>query len=251
MATEPVKLLSAAIVENLFESIPANLSRYQSGDFLEPARSSGWEIETDLVSWDPEVASQLNPSGTPDAEVRNSLLIHAALAGMTPALARDERLWARLCHVECLDYVRARWLRGDERDAGLVRSHAFASGVAGSRDDNAIGRLWWNGHIAGLALPDDPETALRRLLARANYRLQIFDRADTAFRQPLVSGIVRLLGEEPWLNSDDSAIADFMREVNKRSGGFVFEALDPEGVDRHLERCVVFARAGRGEMVAT
>ncbi len=245
MPAESLKLLSAAVVESLFEGISKNLPLYRSGDFLEMARSNGWEIETGLVSWDPAVASLLDPSGSPDAEVKNSLLIYAALEGMTPAMARDERLWARLCHVECLVYARDRWIRGDDRDMAAVRSHFFAAGVTGARDDNAIGRLWWNAHVARLALPDDPALALRRLLARANNRLQIFDRADTAFRQPLVGGIVRLLGEEPWLDSDDKAIAHFMREVNKRSGGFVFEALEPEAVDDHLRRCVAFAKAGR------
>lgn len=38
-----------------------------------------------------------------------------------------------------------------------------------------------------------------------------------------------------------------MREVNKRSGAFVFEALEDDDVDDHLRRCVVFARQKRSE----
>jgi hypothetical protein len=54
------------------------------------------------------------------------------------------------------------------------------------------------------------------------------DRAYTAFRQPLVSGILRLLGEETRFNSYDAAIADFMFELNRRSGGIMFEVFDEE-----------------------
>jgi hypothetical protein len=123
-----------------------------------------------------------------------------------------------------------------------IRSHFFASGLPGCRDDNAIGRLWWNTHIAKLASPNDVELALRRLLARANIRLQVIDRADTAFRQPLIAGIVRLL-EDNWFASYDAAVADFMFEVNKASGGIIFEALAEDDVDKHLAYCLSAAKA--------
>jgi len=161
---------------------------------------------------------------------------------MTPALAREERLWARLCHVECLEFARQRWLRGTDNLSSQIRLHFFASGLTGCRDDNAVGRLWWNGYMASLASPDHTELGLQRLLARANIRLQIVDRADTAFRQPLIQGIFRLLGNEDWFDSDDAAVADFMFEVNKRSGGIIFEVLDGTAVDSHLANCLSHAK---------
>lgn len=241
--TEPLRLLSQPIVDRLVREIGQNIDRYRSGNFLDMALQNGWAIESRLASWDPSIAVKLDPSGTPDAEVRNSILVWHGLAGMTPALARDERLWTRLCHVECLEFARARWLKGNDNDPNMVRIHFFANGTTGCRDDNAIGRLWWNAHVASVASPDDVELGLRRLLARANYRMQIVERANTGFREPLVRGIVRMLGSEPWLNIDDEAIVDFMIEVNKRSGSMVFEALDDAGVDGHLGRCLEFAKA--------
>jgi len=245
MSTEPVRLLAAGVVEDLSNSIADNLSRYTGGDFLDLEKQNGWAIETALARWDPSIAASLDPSGTPAAEIRNSLLVYQGLQGMTPALAREERLWTRLCHVECLDYARRRWLGREEKAESAVRLHFFAPGLVGCRDGNAIGRLWWNGHVAALAMPDDIETGLRRLLTRANIRLQIVDRADSAFRQPLVSGIFRLLGTEEWFGSDDAAIARFMFEVNKRSGGVVFEALRPQAIDSHLQVCLAAARQRR------
>jgi hypothetical protein len=243
--TQPLRLLSAAIVEQLVRGLDMNLSRYRLGDFVNPAKTSGWAIETTVARCDPAIFQRLDPTVNPEAEIRNSLLIYNGLEGMTPALAREERLWARLCHVECLHYARQRWLRGKDGLAAKVRLHFFAPSLPGCRDDNAVGRLWWNGHIAALACPDNVELGLRRLLARANIRLQVIDRTDTAFRQPLISGIVRLLGAESWFDTYDAAVGDFMFEVNKRSGGIVFETLTDDEVDAHLAKCLAFARARR------
>lgn len=237
----PLKLLSAATVEKLTFDVPANIERYTSGNFLDLAEESGWAIETQAVQWDDSVAGKLRADPSPEAEARNSLLIFDALPGMTPATARDERIWARLCHVECLDYVRARWLKSGATVESRIRAHFFAPGLPGCRDDNAIGRLWWNTFVAKLANPGNPEVALTRLLARANIRLQVIDRADTAFRQPLVAGIARLL-QDSWFNTYDAAVADFMFEVNKASGGIIFEALSDARIDAHLEYCLTVAK---------
>lgn len=237
---EPLKLLSADTVELLFREVENNFARYCSGNFADLAKENGWAIETAFARWDPTIAMLLDPSGTPEAEIQNSLLVYQNLQGMTPALAREERLWARLCHVECLEYTRKRWLqRADNLEQ--IRRRFFAAGLPGCRDDNAIGRLWWNGHIAALACPGNVEHALRRLLARANIRLNVIDRAYTAFRQPLIRAVVRTLAE-PWFAQDDEAVEHFMFEVNKRSGSIVFEALSDDDIDQHLASCLAFAK---------
>lgn len=242
MSTQPMRLFAATVVDELSKDIEGNLSRYKERDFLDLEKQNGWVIETTIARWDPAIVASLDPSGTPAAEVNNSLLIYKGLEGMTPALAREERMWARLCHIECLEYARKRWLGKKETEVSAVRHHFFAAGLRGCRDQNAIGRLWWNGHLAALAMPDDIEAGLKRLLNRANIRLQIVDRADSAFRQPLISGIFRLLGSEDWFNTYDAAIADFMFEVNKRSGGIIFEAFEQSSVDEHLQECLNFAK---------
>lgn len=246
MSAKPMRLLASAVVDDLSKNITGNLARYTEGDFLDLEKQSGWAIETTIAKWDPAIAFSLDPSGTPGAEIGNSLLIYRGLQGMTPALAREERLWTRLCHVECLTYARERWLDKKENAESMVRLHFFAAGMRACRDQNAIGRLWWNGHVAALAMPGDIETGLQRLLSRANIRLQIIDRADSAFRQPIISGIFRLLGSEEWFQSYDAAIADFMVEFDKRSGGIMFEALTSEIIDGHLQACLSAAKQRRG-----
>lgn len=238
----PLKVLAATTVDDLSKQLPESIDRYVDGDFVDLAKSSGWQIETKTATWNPAIAERLDPSGSPQAEIENSLLVYRGLEGVTPALAREERLWARLCHVDCLEYARRRWLSNSDAIEAKIRTRFFAPSLVGCRDRNAIGRLWWNGHIASLACPDDLEHGLRTLLRRANFRLQIVDRADTAFRQPLVAAIVRILDSEPWFDSADAAIAHFMREVNKRSGSVIFEAMSPQEIDDHLQGCLEFAQ---------
>lgn len=242
MTLEPLKLLSASVVTELASSITSNVERYRDGDFADLARTNGWEIETSSATYSRSDLANLEAGAGPETEVKNSLTVYNALHSMTPALAREERLWARLCHVECLEFARQRWLKAQPKIESAIKKHFFAPSLPGSRDDNAIGRLWWNGYVASIASPGDIERGLRTLLSRANIRLQIFDRADTAFRKPLIQGIARLLRLEPWFESRDSAINDFMYEVNKQSGGLVFEAMSSSDVDAHLRRCLEAAK---------
>ena len=79
---------------------------------------NGWAFETTAVTVDLELLEKLDGrSRTASADIENSLILYRALNGMTPALARDERIWVRLSHIECLDYARARWLSGYTGDA--------------------------------------------------------------------------------------------------------------------------------------
>lgn len=241
--TEPLKLLSASVVDRLSNDLQINFDRYQSNGFADLSMQNGWSIETTIARWDPAIAAKLDAANTPEAEINNSLLIYTGMTGMTAALAREERLWARLCHVECLDYARQRWLIKESDLIKKVRLHFFAAGLPACRDDNAIGRLWWNGHIAALAYPEDVEYGLHCLLARANIRMQIIDRADTANRQPLIHEIFHMPDVIDWFATHDKAVAHFMLEVNKRSGGIVFEAMSKEEIRTHLTQCLDFAKA--------
>jgi len=163
---------------------------------------------------------------------------------MTPALARDERVWVRLCHLECLDYARFRWITGAGKPSDMVRLHFFASTLPQCRDDNAIGRLWWNAHLAQIACPDDPGRALQQILRKADIRLNLIDRADTSGRAPLAQGILRKLEREPWLDSHEQAFRDFMLAINRNGGGILFEALSDEDVDKFLDDCILLAKSG-------
>lgn len=250
MTKKYLSYVSSTIVDELHSKIDDNVTIYQSGDFNAASAEAGWSIETKDVRYDPLFGSELDPSNSPASEVANSLLVFNALEGMTPALAREERIWVRLCHVDCLEYSRGRWI-GASAPARDVRNHFFANRLDQTRDDNAIGRLWWNGFLAGIIDPDDPKSVLIQLLKRANIRMQFVDRANASFRLPLARGIVRLLQNEPWLDSHDKAFEHFMLAMDRNAGGLLFEASSNEEMDEFLIASMPLARKMHDERVIT
>lgn len=105
MTESPLKYLSEKKLSELKESIVANRDRYEAGDFLDLEHDNGWAVETSTVQVDHDLLAKLDGTArTAAADIDNSLILFQALQGMTPALAREERVWARLTHIECLGY---------------------------------------------------------------------------------------------------------------------------------------------------
>jgi hypothetical protein len=228
---EPLRLLSETRLQELRESVATHRERYESGDFSDLQRANGWSIEIGSVLVDYDALYGLDGTRrTAEGDTSSSLSVYRALRGMTPAIAREERVWVRLTHVECLTYCRERWLAGLTGDelVNAVRLHFFAPTLTGIRDDNAISRLWWNMHIASIADPEDPEGALRLLLKTADIRSNIVERPTTAARKPLVRAIIRAMRRDPWITSTERSFRQFMIVLNRDAGGILFEAL-PEG----------------------
>jgi hypothetical protein len=240
MSFEKLKFVSAAVLDQLLEDIPDNLARYSEGDFSDLAAQNGWAIEAASVEVDVDALAGLSKGATSsEGEVENSLLVHRALRGMTPSLAREERIWVRLTHIECLEYSRSRWLTGKPQDAlaKLVAEHFFAGTLTGVRDDNAIGRLWWNAHIASLACPDDPERALKLILKSADIRSNFVERPRTVSRPVLARALIRLMDSDTWVTSTEASFRELMKVMNRDGGGVLFEVLPDGEVDSFMRSC--------------
>lgn len=240
MAFEKLKFVSAAVLDQLLDNIPANLARYSEGTFEDLAAENGWAIEAASVEVDMDPLGQLKKGATSaETEVENSMLVHAALSGMTPSLAREERIWVRLTHLKCLDYSRSRWLAGKPDNAleKLVAEHFFAGTLTSMRDDNAIARLWWNAHIAAICCPEDPEKALKLILKRADIRSNFVERTRTVSRPVLARGLIRVMDSDPWVTSTEDSFREFMKVMNRDGGGILFEVLGDQRVDDFMHRC--------------
>jgi len=241
-----LKFISAGILEQLWEDVPLNLSRYAKGDFEDLAIGNGWAIETATVDMDTGILASLKTGATsPQLEIENSLLVHEALAGMTPALACEERIWVRLTHLECLEYSRARWLAGKEEGEleKLVKEHFFAKSRTRTRDDNAVARLWWNAHVAHLARPDDPAGSLRLILKSADIRSSFVERARTVSRPKLARALVNVMDTNPWVTSAEANFRATMKVVNRDGGGILFECLSDTRIDEFMMACADRAAA--------
>ncbi len=115
MTISKLKYLSNETISSLRTGVAANLDRYRNGDFDDLMSAGEWALELDL-NVDLFSLADLDPCGTPDAEIANSRLVWTVLGRLTPALACEEGIWARLTHVECLGFARDRWIRPDAGD---------------------------------------------------------------------------------------------------------------------------------------
>lgn len=222
----------------LADNVPAHLDRYTEGDFSDLESGGDWRIPLSVTA-NLDALVDLSPERTPETEVRNSLLVGAALSGLTPSLARENRVWIRLSHVEALEFSRKRWLENatEEKLEGSIRTHFFAPTWSRCRDDHAISRLWWNHKIASMLMPEDPETALTLILSSADIRLNFVERARIGARLPLARSILRVLSSTEGLKQSESAFRHFMKFINFRGAGRSFEVWKDAQIDAFVENC--------------
>lgn len=237
------------IADDLKSGIEGNISRYREGDFLDLEAAGDWRIPLS-VDVDLDCLSDLSAENGAEHEITNSLLVGHALNGLTPTLARENRIWIRLSHVECLEYSRKRWLQSDMADEALISAvskHFFAPTLTGCRDDHAISRLWWNHRIAKQIVPDNPARAMKVILAKADIRLNFLERPGLAARQTLAKGIVRALERSPELLNGEKLFRRFMKQVNLQGAGIAFEVWTEDKIDHFMVRCLENVRGQPGQ----
>jgi len=227
------------IADDLKSNIAENLTRYKDGDFLDFEAAGDWRIP---LSFDADLdgLKGLTAEGGSEKEIQNSITVGYALGKLTPTLARENRIWVRLSHIECLDYSRKRWLQtnmADEKLAKDVSKHFFAPTLTGCRDDHAISRLWWNHHIAKQIMPDNPARALKKILALADIRQGLVERPGIGARPILGRGIIRLLEREERL-IEGKLFRQFIKKLNLIGAGIAFEVWNDGKIDQFLEKCL-------------
>ena len=245
MYQKPLRYVSEAKLEELRRIVSTNRERYATGDFADLERDNGWAIEADGVTVNRDLLASLDGTvRTAAGDRAASITLYSALPGMTPALAREERVWVRLCHIECLDYARSRWLSGLDGNKldRQVHRHLFGSGLTGIRDDNALSRLWWNMHVATIAAPDDPEGALEFIMKTADIRSNFVERSNTAARPPLAKAVIRAMRRDPWITSAERTFREFMIVLNRDGGGVLFETMLDTDVDGVMDACAQRAK---------
>lgn len=260
-----LKYFGESVLADLKANVPDNLDRYRISGFDDRADRNGWSMGLSAVEVDAESLQQLDPSGGSAAEARNSIIVFRAFNGMTPALATEERVWTRLTHFECLQYTRTRWPLKDEPKAsggilgGLtgakekaaeqrkkihhqnvsqVEVHYFARGRTGYRDDNAVSRLWWNAFIASRVDPGDQEGVLQELLRTADIRANLIERPMLSNRASLLRSIVTTMRNHPEVYGTEATFREFMKALNLRGSGVLFESLPEADTQVILRRCL-------------
>lgn len=231
--TTRVKYLSLSVADQLYQSVNDNIDRYRNGNFDDLLESGGWSAELSIFM-EEDLFSKLIYEKSPVAEFENSIIIWEALKNMPPSVATEGRVWMRLAHIECLEYCRSRWIAGadDEDLEDVIKNHFFAFSLTQYRDDHAISRLWWNYYIASRIYPDDPSSALKIILKRADIRSNFIERPWVSARINLARGIINRMLTAPWVTESQINYREFMKAVNKLGSGVVFEVLNELEIDK-------------------
>ncbi|MCI1112768.1 DUF6339 family protein [Stenotrophomonas maltophilia] len=228
------------VAADLRDSVAENLDRYRNGDFLDLESAGNWRIPLSIDA-DLSELSRLATDGSPASEIENSLIVGHALSHISPSIARENRLWVRMSHVEGLPYSRTRWISDsstdDEAVADIVK-HFFAPTLTACRDDHAISRLWWNYHIARHIDSANVGSVLRYILHRADIRLNFIDRAAMASRPSFSRGVVRLLSSEQDLLTGQMLFREFMKQMNLDGAGLAFEVMSDAKIDALMRQCL-------------
>ena len=244
-----MKYLRQQTLDRLFDEVPENLARYRNGSFeaLETDPMLYRELDVEAA---PIAQLKQNQEAADDAE--NAAAIWASLSHLTPADARDRRLWTMLVHTTYLEYARARYPIPEDDAAAIkqIRSHWFASSNRALERDQAVSRLWWFAFMANRAGTLSLEEALRALLHRTDLRANLIERPTMAQCVPLFSAWLEVLANA--LGASDDGEHDFFRRpvyrtalkrLNALGGYRLLDSLPQKRLRTLVEDVLVEAKA--------
>ncbi len=247
--TQPLLYLSDRVLGELRKSVSANLDRYRSTGFADLAGEPGWDIPLGLQYDGARLAKldQTTPQNIVSVDLPNSIIVGESISGLSPAMANEERVWARLSHIEAIDYCRARWITGREevRHEELIIGHFFAPTQTGIRDDHALSRLWWNYQIAKTCMPEDIPGALALIMKTADIRSNFVERIWMTSRKNIAGAVLRAMKSDPWITATEANFRLFMKSLNRLGGGVVFEVLDGTENDEFVAQCAGIAKSSQ------
>lgn len=243
---ENLKIMSNEAVVELRGISQQNIEGYIDCCFKNYWEKSTWSISSD-ISYDRNKLSTLRfvrNEKDINQDLENSKIVGQALKAITPALANEKGIWIRLCHSECWEYSKQRWLHGKniENLRNVVRIHMFGEENFGIRDDLSVARLWWNWYISQTVWPENPERALELVLTTADIRMNFVERFWMSSRVKIGSAVLRAMDRESWILDKRERFRSFMKNLNRYGGGIVFEAYSDGECDEFVEKCLVIVK---------
>jgi hypothetical protein len=222
-----IQLLKQRTIDELITNIADNLDSYRAGDFDSIIDNDGCHMH-DGLTFDIELLESIH--GGRDEDAGNCLKMFEAMNGLTPYLAKDERLWCYLTHTVLLEYSRERWpIPDDDKVATThIKNHFFARNMRIFERDNSASRLWWTSYVCSKVPDMDLKTALETLLYSMDARGQIMDRSSSALKVNLFSSIMAKMHdsiESDGLFLERNVNRPYMLEVNFLGGYKLLSAL--------------------------
>ena len=237
-------------VERLWQIASNTPKRYSEGNFSpdgESIRDDELQEVSD-VNFDPNLFEQLvlpgagKSIGASDAE--NALILFQELKGMTPKIARDERVWCALSHLYGKDFIWQRHIAGtsDIKRSRAIQTRFFCR--ANGRDrgferDNALAALWWWAHICSRVESLSHAEALATLLEFTDFRNAVTGRPTTSIIPQVLEALLLLVVKEREIDpevtffrrKEDGGYLQLMKLINRHGGRVFYDTMSVEELE--------------------
>jgi hypothetical protein len=175
-------IFRGSFVSSLRANIESNLDKYLRNDkwVTEIGHKSVRDLETRIEIKGPFDLDEPDSDNLKDLE--NAIRVHKLLQHLTPLQARDPRLWTRLAHVECWQYMRKRWPLerfGHDPDKGarfITSRYFIVQNDSRALLRNGMARLWWTAYMSHDATRNNPYELTGVLLHTLDITQQILER---------------------------------------------------------------------------
>jgi hypothetical protein len=238
-----LKYIKSKERDTLKSSISTNLHFYKQesnhwiSDFI------GYETWTKNLTFSVENPIKLKiPQGSDNFDIDNVKILYEALKKLPLSTAIDERFWAYQTHVDCFDYMRARWpldRSSGEDPTNYVIEHYFFSGTnERSILRNGMARLWWYGYLTyDENRPNRfelTEVLLKNLRIAGDLLERAFHRNRKILKVILSIPLQNKLFENIFFDSE--VIRDLCRHLNLLGGVTVLDSLDENDIRYIVEQ---------------
>lgn len=149
-----IKWLKEENMNELKSKISKNIDKYE--------KDNDWIDENWFKEYSkefPDFELYVGDRDPPKTDLENIKRLYKNLKELTDSQARDERVWAGLCHNKFWNYVKYRYPISKAKDTkeNSILNHYFikGSGVRGL-NFNALSRLWWVGRLTYDENSDNP-----------------------------------------------------------------------------------------------
>ena len=246
-----IKLIQRGAVQSLYDTVPQNLERYKSGDFTSLKLDEHIKEIAD-TNFHENVFLKLEPIPGGKNDAKNALIVVQSLEGLTPYLARDERIWVHLTHFAGLEYTRKRWLnlkgKDDDRLIKDIRLHFFARGNRGFERNNSLSCLWWWAEVASRFKDTPFDKTLDAFLRYTDVRAQIIERPTMSRNEnifiAIMSVITKRIFDDPnpdFFSRSPGIYREWFKDINKQGGLRLLASLPLKDLKNLFERLAVSA----------
>ena len=230
-----IQFLKKSTLEKLYLDIKLNIDRYKTGNFDDLITSDSCLV-SDKLNLDYEALQLIKGDDKNDA--KNAQIIDKAFQGLSPHVARDNRLWTYLTHTHLLKYTRERYPlpgeeKGEDRLINHIINHYFTNSPRGFERDNAASRLWWATFMCKRAEHLDLEKSLKAIFLYQDPIVQLLGRPTSAISTNVFNSILEKMidsmqGDQSFLKDRYSYNRPFMSELSNLGGHKLLDALSPE-----------------------